>query len=417
MARPTASNFPAALDSALSLFAVPGDRQTALLAASMSVSDLIATLNIEAPNIETAPCFLLFQGGEIWFVDVGEATVTGGQTIINLSAITQRGMFGTSLQPHETNEEVYITVTAEVYNQLKRATEALQQYGFLIGTTAQRTAYTPVAGEGWLDTTTNAVYYCFTGGSFTKVSLSAHSEMTGLADDDHAQYHNDSRANTWHGTLSGVHITSGDSHNHLSAGEGDAVLVVKAGIYASIGSPANIGDLYFATDTAEGGTLYISLNGSVWTAVSGVPSGAIAPFTGACPSGWTRFTALDGKYMKVDNTSPGAASGGATHTHFLGGNAAHYHPVASQASASSTDPGTHVHLVTTENDTPEVGYSELRDLNLTTGTITTSSAGAHTHSLTIPAGTTAPAGGSAGENIDTAAAEPPYKEAVWCKRD
>lgn len=41
-----------------------------------------------------------------------------------------------------------------------------------------------------------------------------HGSIGGLADDDHSQYHNDTRADTWHGALSGAHVTGGDSHDH-----------------------------------------------------------------------------------------------------------------------------------------------------------------------------------------------------------
>jgi hypothetical protein len=46
------------------------------------------------------------------------------------------------------------------------------------------------------------------------VGVIEHGSLVGLADDDHLQYHNDSRASTWHGTLAGAHVTNGDSHNH-----------------------------------------------------------------------------------------------------------------------------------------------------------------------------------------------------------
>jgi hypothetical protein len=49
-----------------------------------------------------------------------------------------------------------------------------------------------------------------------------HGGLGGLGDDDHSQYHNDSRANTWHGNLSGAHVTNGDSHDH-SDGDGGTI--------------------------------------------------------------------------------------------------------------------------------------------------------------------------------------------------
>jgi len=48
---------------------------------------------------------------------------------------------------------------------------------------------------------------------------------------------------------------------------------------------------------------------------SGIPSGMIAMFTSACPSGWTRFAALDGLFPR--GSSSYGATGNPTHTHTL----------------------------------------------------------------------------------------------------
>jgi len=47
---------------------------------------------------------------------------------------------------------------------------------------------------------------------------------------------------------------------------------------------------------------------------SGIPSGMIAMFTGSCPTGWTRFGALDGKFAR-GASSYGATGGSETHSH------------------------------------------------------------------------------------------------------
>ena len=49
-------------------------------------------------------------------------------------------------------------------------------------------------------------------------------------------------------------------------------------------------------------------------AAGGIPSGMIAMFATACPSGWTRFTALDGRFP-YGAASYGATGGASTHTH------------------------------------------------------------------------------------------------------
>ena len=50
----------------------------------------------------------------------------------------------------------------------------------------------------------------------------------------------------------------------------------------------------------------------------GMPSGMIAMFDAACPSGWTRFTALDGRVPRGAGTA-GAIGGSSTHAHTVAG--------------------------------------------------------------------------------------------------
>jgi hypothetical protein len=79
------------------------------------------------------------------------------------------------------------------------------------------------------------------------------------------------------------------------------------------GACANNGEMYF--DNSEQ-NLYIC-SGNVWKLVPGrdsIPSGMIAMFTASCPTGWTRFTALDDKFPKGAG-SYGVTGGSATHTH------------------------------------------------------------------------------------------------------
>jgi hypothetical protein len=55
-----------------------------------------------------------------------------------------------------------------------------------------------------------------------------------------------------------------------------------------------------------------------------VPSGLVAIFAGNCPSGWTRFTALDNLFPMGSSTY-GATGGSATHTHSISMDGAHNH--------------------------------------------------------------------------------------------
>lgn len=54
-----------------------------------------------------------------------------------------------------------------------------------------------------------------------------HGALTGLADDDHPQYHNDARALTWHSALPGAHVTGGDAHDHVG---GDGAQIAHGGL-------------------------------------------------------------------------------------------------------------------------------------------------------------------------------------------
>lgn len=52
-----------------------------------------------------------------------------------------------------------------------------------------------------------------------------------------------------------------------------------------------------------------------WEVIGGgTPSGAIMMFTGACPSGWSRFTALDGRFPRGANAY-GTTGGTTNHAH------------------------------------------------------------------------------------------------------
>jgi hypothetical protein len=45
------------------------------------------------------------------------------------------------------------------------------------------------------------------------------------------------------------------------------------------------------------------------------PSGMIVPFDTACPTGWTRYTALDSKFPRAAATSGGTGGSDAQHRH------------------------------------------------------------------------------------------------------
>lgn len=419
MAEPTTVNYPTSYEDNASLLGPLEERRTVVVKTSISVAELQITFE-EALTGLTGPLFIVFEGGEIWFVEADGITVQGGDTIISLDTISQRAYHNSILQPHNAGEEAYFTAVCTHLNQMKKAIIALQKNGFLLGNSTARAAYESgaIAGEGWLETDTGKAYYCFSGGTFTWVNRISHSDLTGLADDDHDTvatygYDTDGRADTWHGGLSKSHINSGDDHDHFSSGEGIAVLRVYGGNDASKGSPSFAGQIYFSEDTAEGGTLFLSHDGIVWDKISGAPSGAIAAYAGSCPSGWTRYTNLDAKYLFVDNTSPGSSGGSHTHTHTYSAHREHYHSVTSIGSSGETNPGDHSHPVKVSSGSGS--STRLHRVGDYTGYLGTNSQGPHGHSATLPA-TTSDNTGVTDAETDSTNNEPPYQEVVWCKK-
>jgi hypothetical protein len=88
-----------------------------------------------------------------------------------------------------------------------------------------------------------------------------------------------------------------------------------------------------------------------------VPSGMIAMFTGACPTGWSRFTQLDNAFP-MGGATYGATGGSATHTHTLGTPSATANGVVFSSGQGSGSFGSdwgraaHVHSVSTGSNIP-----------------------------------------------------------------
>jgi len=415
MAEPTTVNYPSSYEDNTTLLGPLEERQTVVVKTSIGVADLQITFEEPLTGL-TGPLAILFEGGEIWWVEDDDITVADGDTTISLDTLDQRAFHNSILQPHNAGEEAYFTIISTHTNQYKKAIEALQQNGFRLGTAAEKTTHesSALAGEGWLETDTGHIYYCFSAGTFTRVDYNSHSDLAGLGDDDHSQYHTDGRADTWHSGQSGAHINSGDDHDHYSTNEGSAVLRIESGLDASKGSPSYAGQLYFATDTAEGGTFYISSDGVIWNKISGAPTGAIAAYEGACPTGWTRYTNLDGKYIYVDNTSPGSSGGAHTHQHDYSAIREHYHGMDAPTTSDQTGPGTHRHQW--KHHSGSGGFTRRARTAIVTDTLNTTSTGGWSHDATVPA-TTSEQTGVASPLTTVENSESPYKELVWCEKD
>ena len=88
-----------------------------------------------------------------------------------------------------------------------------------------------------------------------------------------------------------------------------------------------------------------------------VPSGMIAMFAGPCPTGWTRFSALDNAFP-MGGANYGATGGSATHSHTLGAPTDKATGVVFSSGQGSGSFGTdwgradHVHSVSTGSNIP-----------------------------------------------------------------
>ena len=116
-----------------------------------------------------------------------------------------------------------------------------------------------------------------------------------------------------------------------------------------------------------------------------LPIGAIALATAACPTGYTRVSALDGRYLVSDTTYNAAAGGAASHTH--------------------ADLATHNHSIsfnTASTTPPEVGQSG-------GGASSQNSNAAHTHGIsgTSTNGTV---------SVPSQTVDPSYATVILCKR-
>ena len=134
------------------------------------------------------------------------------------------------------------------------------------------------------------------------------------------------------------------------------------------------------------------------------PTGSIMMFNTNCPTGWTRISALDGKFL-VGGESYNVATGGADSITLTTANM----PAHTHTGTTASD-GAHTHTASYVSSNAGVGsyYSMGRGLrNDLIYTTTTSSNGAHTHTFT----TGSTGSGTAFDN------RPAYATIVICEKD
>ena len=85
--------------------------------------------------------------------------------------------------------------------------------------------------------------------------------------------------------------------------------------------------------------------------IGGVPSGAIMMFTSNCPSGWTRFTALDDKFPRGSSTY-GATGGSGTHAHGVSGSTTTFNSnvLVEGGKGARGASGDHLHSISASTD-------------------------------------------------------------------
>ena len=230
--------------------------------------------------------------------------------------------------------------------------------------------------------------------------ISDHGELSGLGDDDHGQY-----------------LTTG--RHDTPTRHGSSVV--------DHGSIGGLGD--------DDHPQYV---------LASAVSGMIAMFAGACPNGWTRYTALDGRFPKgapSGVTSPLNTGGSTTHSHGYSQVPSHSHTVPSGGSHGHTmqsagghghtvpSGGAHYHVLTIKDSS---GGGNRAEAGQDTGSIYTTSTntdGSHGHTVnsngshahTVDSGGahthTTNAAGVASPTTNSANGEPPYKEVVFCQKD
>jgi hypothetical protein len=133
-----------------------------------------------------------------------------------------------------------------------------------------------------------------------------------------------------------------------------------------------------------------------------VQAGTIAIFDAACPSGWTRFSALDAKFIR-GNAAYGGTGGAATHTHV---GDTHTHSIA-----------THTHSFGEGALSYAAGGTAV--VSNATEILTVSGGAGSTHGQVnglAAAGASTSGGGGAGTSGATASI-PPYVDVIFCKKD
>lgn len=186
----------------------------------------------------------------------------------------------------------------------------------------------------------------------------------------------------------------------ISAPTGTGNLIVEGKVKIAGGSPG------------AGKVLTSDANGeATWqAAAAGLPSGMIAAFASACPTGWTEYTAARGRYL-VGVPSGGTLSATVGTALTNAENRAvgqHLHSIDPPNTATTTD-GSHTHTIST-TDFGGTSNNKNWGNGANDGTVTTNANGSHSHTMDIGAFNSANSGSVVGTNA-------PYIQVRWCTKD
>jgi len=328
-----------------------------------------------------------------------------------------RGYGGTTAAAHDSGVTGYIPLTAEHYDEMIVGAAAVRKY------ICRTVASLPATGlEEEYDIVEYAdEIYMYTGSGWERIGITlSHDSWRNLSSGDpHPVYYTESRLETAHDNISGEHVTDGDSHDHL---EGTGIGAIDTTMSRIASPPTYDGEVVLDTTS---GVLYVSYIDSPpaavadWIEVIGAPTGLVMAFdpsnlSGACPTGWSRYTALDEKFVRGTSSSSQTTGGSASHVHTFTKIIDHEHSISSQA-MNTTSTKSHTHRVGTSTG-GGADDSPLRWLSSGSGAhVSSSSSGGHTHTITMSNDTQST--GEAAPETSSVNGEPSYQKVVWCQKD
>ena len=302
--------------------------------------------------------------------------------------------------------------TAGLYEAMRTLLLATEKYTGLVGSSLPATCQ---PGEFFL-LTNGQFYACYTANIWTRLDYFDHGALTGLgAADAHTIYLTPAEEQAWHDALPGDHLSNPATHNHSGGAMGAPVRKFSCGNESEMPAAQNAGDCYFALDTKR---LYFSADGASWSAYSSLPTGSVLMFEGSCPTGWVRVAEMDGKIPRGAPASEwqnlDSASANATHTHTLPTLLAHTHSFNSKSCTVSVT-GSHSHTIDIFNGSGSTLYPNNPMNASSTGTLSSSTDGEHSHSVSFPQVDTT----QVGVDAPVTAAQtslPPYLKLLFCRK-